>query len=81
MGDLADDFAAYDDKWTAERVAADWTGFCRETVTLFDLLKLRVEREERELYPLADRLYSAAAMVAPPTAVTARNHGAMRLRD
>ncbi|WP_338426763.1 hemerythrin domain-containing protein [Sphingopyxis kveilinensis] len=75
MGDLADDFAAYDGKWTAERVAADWDGFRRETMIVFDLLKLRIEREERELYPLADRLYLAAApMIAPGNAPA-------RLRD
>lgn len=66
MGDLAADFTAYDDKWSATRVAADWAGFRRETQIVFDLLKLRVEREERELYPLADRLYAAAAPVAMP---------------
>lgn len=60
MGDLADEFAAYDDKWTAVRVAADRAGFCRETTILFDLLQRRIEREERDLYPRADRLYVAA---------------------
>ena len=48
MGDLAGDFIAYDDKWTSERVAADWTDFCRETVIVFDLLAMRVEREDVE---------------------------------
>lgn len=61
MGDLADEFVAYDAKWTADRVATDRAGFCRETKIIFDLLQLRIEREERELYPLADRLYAAAA--------------------
>ena len=56
MGDLAADFVAYDDKWTSERVAADWPGFCRETAIIFDVLAMRVEREETELYPLADSL-------------------------
>ncbi len=65
MGSLAADFVAYDDKWTARRVAADWPGFCRETKIVLDLLAMRVEREERELYPLADTLYASAA-VGPP---------------
>ena len=72
MGDLAEYFAAYDGKWTAERVTADWEGYRRETMIVFDLLKLRIEREERELYPLADRLYSAAAPVAAPSDRPAR---------
>ena len=66
MGDLAGDFIAYDDKWTSERVAADWTDFCRETVIVFDLLAMRVEREERELYPLAETLYASGAGIGTP---------------
>lgn len=66
MGDLAADFAAYDRKWTGERAAADWPDFCRETVILLDLLAMRVEREERELYPLAEALYASGAAVGAP---------------
>ena len=66
MGDLAGDFIAYDDKWTSERVAADWTDFSRETVIVFDLLAMRVEREERELYPLAETLYASGAAIGMP---------------
>jgi hypothetical protein len=65
MGDLAAEYVAYDDKWTAERVAAKWTEFCRETIEVFGVLATRVEREERELYPLADKLYAAAAALGP----------------
>ncbi|GAO80132.1 MULTISPECIES: hemerythrin domain-containing protein [unclassified Sphingopyxis] len=65
MGDLAAEYVAYDDKWTAERVAAHWEAFCRETIAVFDVLATRVEREERELYPLADKLYAAAAALGP----------------
>ena len=66
MGSLAADFVAYDEKWTRERVAADWPGFCRETKIVFDLLAMRVEREERELYPLAETLYASGASIAAP---------------
>jgi iron-sulfur cluster repair protein YtfE (RIC family) len=66
MGDLAADFVAYDDKWTSERVAAAWPDFCRETRAVFDLLAVRIEREERELYPLADKLYGAAPAIDAP---------------
>lgn len=61
MGDLAVDFVAYDDQWTSERVAAGWPDFCRETRIIFDMLALRIEREERELYPLADNLHASVA--------------------
>lgn len=60
MGDLAADFVAYDDKWTAERVAAGWPAFCRETRMIFEVLAMRIEREECELYPLADNLDASA---------------------
>ena len=66
MGDLAGDFIAYDDKWTGERVAADWPAFGRETIALFDILAARVEREERELYPLAETLYASGAAIGMP---------------
>lgn len=65
MGDLAAEYAAYDDKWTAARVAADWEQFGRETTAAFDMLAVRVEREECELYPLADKLYAAASALGP----------------
>ncbi|HJS12368.1 hemerythrin domain-containing protein [Sphingopyxis sp.] len=62
MGDLAAEYVAYDGKWTAERVAARPEEFGRETAAIFAVLAMRVEREERDLYPLADRLYAAAAL-------------------
>ena len=65
MGDLAAEYVAYDDKWTSERVAARWDEFGRETAALFGALAFRVEREERELYPLADKLHAAAAALGP----------------
>lgn len=59
MGNLAAEFVAYDDKWTAERVEAAWPDFCRETRIMLDVLAMRVEREEQELYPLADVLLTS----------------------
>lgn len=56
MGDLAADFAVYDEKWTAGRVTAAWPDFCRETAIILEMLGMRVEREERDLYPLAESL-------------------------
>jgi hypothetical protein len=64
MGDLAADFVAYDDKWTAARAEAEWPDFCRETRIMFDVLAMRVEREERDLYPLADNLRASVRGVS-----------------
>lgn len=56
MGHIADDFMRYEAAWTAERVAGDWPGFCRETTAVLDVLAMRIERENCELYPAADQL-------------------------
>ncbi len=56
MGHIAQDFAAYDAKWTAARVADDWPGFCRETEVVLNVLGMRIERENCDLYPLAEQL-------------------------
>ena len=65
IGDLAAEYTAYDNKWTAALVAAEWEKFGRETREIFGALATRVEREERELYPLADKLYAAASALGP----------------
>lgn len=56
MGHIAGDFAAYDARWTAEAVAADWAGFRAETTGILDALAMRIEREDTHLYPAAERL-------------------------
>ncbi len=56
MGHIAEDFTAYDAKWTADLAAADWPGFCSETQIILDVLGMRIEREEQELYPAAEAL-------------------------
>ena len=55
MGHIADEFAAYDARWTAERVADDWPGFCAETAAVLGAIAMRIEREEDELYPAAEQ--------------------------
>lgn len=60
IGHLAGDFAAYDAKWTPARIAAEWTGFGRETTVLMKALQARIESEERDLYPVVERLDRAA---------------------
>lgn len=56
MGHIAQDFAAYDAKWTAERIADDCPGFCSETKVVLDVLAMRIERENCDLYPVAEQL-------------------------
>ncbi|WP_432769229.1 MAG: hemerythrin domain-containing protein [Sphingopyxis sp.] len=56
MGHIADDFAAYDARWTPDTVAANWAGFCAETTGILDALAMRIERENHTLYPAAEAM-------------------------
>ncbi len=56
MGHIASDFLAYDRRWTPETIEADWPGFCAETTGILDALAMRIEREDQDLYPVAERL-------------------------
>ena len=66
MGHIAGDFTAYDARWTPEAVEADWDGFRGETTGILDALGMRIEREEQQLYPLAERLPIGGERQAPP---------------
>ena len=69
MGHLAEDFTAYDTRWTEAVIARDWAGFCSETKTILDAIEMRIEREEAELYPAVEALAPSAI---PERAVMAR---------
>jgi hypothetical protein len=60
MGGLAAAYVAYCDRWNADAIAADWAGYCSDSRELIDALTTRITRENRELYPLLDRLKRAA---------------------
>lgn len=60
MGGLAGVYATYADEWTAHRIEDDWVGYCEETCGLVDALIRRIERENKELYPLLEQLDKAA---------------------
>lgn len=55
MGGLADAYTAYTRQWTASAIAADWEGYRRDSAVVIRMLRKRVAREDRDLYPLADR--------------------------
>ena len=61
MGGLADAYNAYTRQWTAQAIAADWKGYRRDSAVVIRMLRKRVAREDRELYPLADRAERDAA--------------------
>jgi hypothetical protein len=64
MGHIADDFDAYDRRWTPEAIDADWPGFCAATGAILAALGTRIEREDRDLYPVAERIAIAEAGMA-----------------
>lgn len=52
MGQLATDFGEYFGRWRAFAIDADLDGFARETDLIVAALADRIDRENRELYPL-----------------------------
>jgi len=64
VGGIGRRFAEYDADWSAGRVAADWPGFCDATRGMVEQLVERIEREECDLYPVAEALGD----IRPPAA-------------
>ena len=54
MGGLASVFMAYNNKWQVSAIKSDPEGFAHETRKVFGALAHRIQRENTELYPLAD---------------------------
>lgn len=52
MGGLNLALDAYSRRWGSETIAADWSGFCRDTDTLLRALHRRAQLEDTVLYPL-----------------------------
>lgn len=55
-GQLADSFSRYMSSWNEDRMIREWSAFCKETRAVLDALTDRVARENRTLYPLAERI-------------------------
>ncbi|MDY0749060.1 hemerythrin domain-containing protein [Paucibacter sp. R3-3] len=57
MGPIAADFATFARRWnTEQRVSADVITMRMEAVAILDRIHRRMQQENRELYPLAERL-------------------------
>ena len=59
MGHVADDYDDYERRWPPSRVAAEWDRFCAESTAILEAITARIERENRELYPVVDQLAGA----------------------
>jgi hypothetical protein len=55
MGGLAEQFAAFNNKWQVSAIRSDPDGFANQAHKIFNALGKRVARENAELYPLADK--------------------------
>jgi hypothetical protein len=56
LGGIYDVFAEHHAKWSSvELIESDPSAYARHTQQIFDQLRMRMTRENNELYPLADR--------------------------
>ena len=60
MGGLAEAFSLYTQRWGAMAIQIDWAGFKSETKAIVEALTCRITRENRDLYPLLERIDRAA---------------------
>jgi hypothetical protein len=59
---IYDALAQHHSQWsTVDRIEASSTDYARDTRAIFETLKLRMDRENSELYPLVDREGALAA--------------------
>jgi hypothetical protein len=66
IGPLYDQFFKHLDVWShATAIKSDPEAFCRETMALLYRLRVRMKRENEELYPLADAAAGADAGERP----------------
>ena len=60
MGGLAEAYREHCQTWDANAIAADWAGYCTDCRSLIDALITRITRENRDLFPLLERVARAA---------------------
>ncbi len=60
MGGLAQAFTEYAERWGSYAIESDREGYRKETADIIEALTNRIKREDRELYPLLEKLNMAA---------------------
>ena len=60
MGGLAQAFTVYVERWDALSIESDWPRYQRESHGIIEALTNRITRENRDLYPLLERIDRAA---------------------
>ena len=60
MGGLVQVYAMFSEKWDALRIESDWAHYQAEAKAIVDALTDRIVRENRDLYPLLEKIQRAA---------------------
>lgn len=60
MGGLAQAYSVFNERWDALSIEADWDGYRNAAQGIIEALTGRIIRENRDLYPLLDRVQRAA---------------------
>lgn len=60
MGGLADAYTQFTQRWDALSIESDWAGYRAAARAIIGALTNRIIRENRELYPLLERIQRAA---------------------
>lgn len=61
MGDLAARWQGFIMDWTSQRISADWLGFRAAALPILEALAIRIQCEERDLYPRLESIQLSAA--------------------
>lgn len=60
MGGLAQAYSEFNERWDAFSIESDWGGYRQDAAGIIDALTNRIIRENRELYPLLEKVQRAA---------------------
>ena len=60
MGGLAQAYSVFNERWDALSIESDWQGYRKAAGGIIEALTNRIVRENRDLYPLLERVQRAA---------------------
>lgn len=60
MGGLAQAYTVFSERWDALSIESNWAGYRKEARGIIEALTNRIVRENRELYPLLEKVQRAA---------------------
>ena len=60
MGGLAQAYSAFNERWDALSIESDWEGYRQAASGIVEALTNRISRENRDLYPLLEKVQRAA---------------------